>query len=416
VDRAVCTSLLALGVMVLLNRRQAVRQHLGQYWPIVLFIVYCLISLTWSDFPDVAFKRLIREVGNLIMVLVVWTDQRPFTALIQIIARTTYTLIPLSILFAKYYPQFGRVYGYWIGETMYTGVTEDKNSLGAICLLLGVASVWHLLHLFSSGRCFIHGKRILVHVIVLMMAVYLLVEADSVTSLSCAALATCVLFALRWRVFSRRHIMVHFLVVLSVCIPMLVAFFDVSPDTLQAMGRNSTLTDRTLIWAWVSKLVPNQWVGAGYSSFWLGHRLDVMIANVTHTWVPNQAHNGYLEVFANLGWVGVGLLGLVILWGYLRIIRSWRHKSPGSDLMLAYFLIGVISNISEASFFRNLVPVWLFFMIAITMPPINQERSFEGLISSPERIGRVTRVVEQDTFEAIRRRGRFSRRELWRPA
>ena len=125
--------------------------------------------------------------------------------------------------------------------------------------------------------------------------------------------------------------------------------------------------------------MPNDWIGAGYSSFWLGPRLDTMIANVTHTWVPNQAHNGYLEVFVNLGWVGVGMLGLVIFTGYCSVIAAWREKRPASDLMLAYFLIGVISNISEASFFRNLNSAWLFFLIAITSPAIAVGRSSPSL-------------------------------------
>ena len=382
VDRVVFTSLLILGLIVLLNRLQTATNNVLRCWPILLFITYCFVSLTWSDFPDVALRRLIREIGNWVMILVIWTDAQPITALTRLVARTTYTLIPLSVLFTKYY-SLGRGYGYWMGETTYCGVAEDKNTLGAICLLCGIASVWHLHNLFSGAQRTIARKRhILVHIIVLAMVAYLFGKADSVTALSCAVLVTCVLFALPSRVFAKRRSMVHLLVLAIISIPVIIALFGASPDTLRAMGRNPTLTDRTLVWSWVIKLVPNQWVGAGYSSFWLGQRLDVMVDNVTHTWVPNQAHNGYIEIFANLGWVGVGLLGVVIFWGYLRIVRAWQQKSPASDLMLAYFLIGVITNISEASFFRNLVPVWLFFLMAITIPPIKKARSSEQLIIS----------------------------------
>lgn len=378
-DRALDVGLIILGLIVLFSRGQRVRKNLRQCWPILLFLTYCLVSLTWSDFPDIALKRLIREMGDWVMILVVWTDPHPITALKRLLARATYTLIPLSILFAKYYP-FGRGYGYWTGGTTYTGVADDKNTLGVICLLFGVASVWHLVNLFSDSRHIIHRKEhVLVHTVILAMVVYLFVIGNSVTSLTCAFLATCVVLALRFRVFARRRFMVHLLVFALVFIPVSIALFGALPGALQTMGRDATLTERTLIWSWVVDLVPNRWTGAGYGSFWLGRRLDVMIENVTHTWVPNQAHNGYLEVFANLGLVGVGLLALVISWGYFRIIRAWRQKSPASDLLLAYFLIGVISNISEAAFFRNTAPAWLFFMIAITVPPIEKERCSEQL-------------------------------------
>jgi exopolysaccharide production protein ExoQ len=399
VDRAVFTGLLILGLIIIVNRRHRVTKNLRHCWPILLFMTYCLASLTWSDFPDVAFKRWIREIGNWVMILVIWTDPRPLTALTRLLARASYTLIPLSVLLAKYF-MLGRNYGYWMGETTYTGVAEDKNTLGAICLLFGIVSVWHLLNLVSNRRHIMYRKRhVLVHIVIIAMVAYLLAIANSITALSCMVLTTCVLLAIRWRVVARSQVMVHLLVLVTVAIPLCIAILGAFPNALHALGRNSTLTDRTLIWSWVIRLMPNRWVGAGYGSFWLGHRLDVMITNVTHTWIPNQAHNGYLEIFINLGWVGVGLLMLVIVWGYLQLIRAWRQKRPASELMLAFFIIGVVSNISEASFFRNLVPVWLFFMIAITVPRLEEERfSTTRLIKSTHPDCKAARVTDQGAF------------------
>jgi exopolysaccharide production protein ExoQ len=381
IDRAVCTALIIFGMVVLL-RRDKVRQTLRYCWPICIFLGYCLLSVAWSEFADIAFKRWIREVGDLVMILIVWTDPHPMTALKRLMSRAAYTLIPLSVLFCRYYP-FGRSYGTWTGQLTYTGVLEDKNGLAQICLLFGLASIWQLLNLLGDDRNRASRRRhMVVHCAILVMVVYLFVLADSVTSRSCMGLATIVLIAARTRLFARRKMLVHLLVLLVVAIPVCVAILGASPAALQAMGRDSTLTDRTLIWTWVVKLVPNIWVGAGYGSFWLGQRLDLMVQNVTHTWVPYQAHNGYLDIFANLGWVGVALLGVVIVHGYLRSIRLWRGRHPAGDLMLAYFVVGVVSNITEASFFRNMFPIWLVFMLAITVPPLKREES-TGKVKRP---------------------------------
>lgn len=395
VDRAIGTGLLILGLIVLFHRKKALG-NLARCWPLVLFLIYCLISLIWSDFPDVGLKRLIRVIGDWVMVSVIWTDPKPMTAFVRLVARCAYTLIPLSILTAKYYA-FGRSYGYWIGEVTYVGVTDNKNTLGAICLLFGIASVWHLLNLFGEGSEAVNrNRRLLVHFAILTMTIYLLAIADSMTSWSCGMLVVFVLFALRFPMFAKRRILIHLLAAVTIAVPLFIAILGAAPGTLQAMGRSATLTDRTLIWAWVIKLMPNEWIGAGFSSFWLGHRLDVMIANVTHTWVPNQAHNGYLEVYANLGWIGVGLLGLVISWGYFRIVGAWRAKTQGSELMLAYFLIGVISNLTEASFFRALVPIWLFFIIAITMPPVEDLQTSEQTVKPVEWSRKLTAMAPRD--------------------
>src|SRR5262249_8826374 len=135
VDRVVFTGLLLLGLIILVSRKQQVVKILQSSGPILLFLAYCLVSFLWSDFPGVAFKRWNKALGDWVMVMVVLTDPRPIAALKRLLSITTYTLIPLSILFIKYYPDIGRNYGRWLGEVHYLGVTTDKNTLGAICLL-----------------------------------------------------------------------------------------------------------------------------------------------------------------------------------------------------------------------------------------------------------------------------------------
>jgi exopolysaccharide production protein ExoQ len=378
----VFTGLLLFGLIVLLHRQKQVTRNLLDSLPILLFFGYCLVSLIWSDYPGVAFKRWNKAIGDWVMILIVWTDTQPIVALKRLLATITYTLIPLSILFIKYYPDIGRNYGRWLGEVHFLGVTTDKNALGAICLLFGLASVWRILDLWGD-RHPQRNRQLLVQGMVLAMIAWLFSILDAMTALSCFLLATCVLFAIRLPIFARNRFLIHCLCLATVLIPVSVTLFGVSPDSLQAMGRNSTLTERTDIWAMVLKLIPNRWIGAGYESFWLGPRLDAMIENVTRWWVPNQSHNGYLEILANLGWLGIGLLAVVILWGYHKVIGAWRQNLPASNLMLGYFLVGVVSNLTEAAFFRMMIPLWLFFLMAITRPQdVRKQRSVEPTTSN----------------------------------
>lgn len=373
VDRVVYTGLLVIGLCVLLTRTERISKSFRNNWPVLMFLAYCLLSLLWSDFPDVGFKRWTKVVGDFVMVLIIWTDPQPSAAFRRILARTAYVLIPLSILFNKYYPNLGRIFGRYSGVTMYTGVALDKNGLGAICLLFGLAAVWRILTLFGDERHITDRKRRLwAQYALLVMIVYLFWLINSMTSLSCFIISTVVMFAIRTRLFQRNRSLIHYLIFISVAIPLSVEFLGVSSSALQAIGRDPTLTDRTNIWAEVIKLVPNRLLGAGYGSFWVGPRLDKMLADVTHYWIPNQAHNGYLEIYANLGWLGVALLAVVIVWGYKRIVRAVQHGVPLSDLMLAYFYSGIVYNFTEAAFFRMLYSIWVFFLIAITLPNIKE--------------------------------------------
>src|SRR6266404_4021614 len=68
-DRNLLTLLIILGVIVLSKRPRQVRSILRLNAPIIAFLLYCFVSIIWSDFPFVTFKRWIRGVGDIVMVL-----------------------------------------------------------------------------------------------------------------------------------------------------------------------------------------------------------------------------------------------------------------------------------------------------------------------------------------------------------
>ena len=142
---------------------------------------------------------------------------------------------------------------------------------------------------------------------------------------------------------------------------------DPSIGLVEAVGRNATLTGRIDIWNDVLPMTVNSVVGAGYESFWLGPRLEKIWSKA---WGerPNQAHNGYLEVYLDLGWVGIALLGLLMAWGYRGIVRTLHSSSAIGRLKLAFFLVAAIYNLTEHAF-RELHPVWIIFLLAVMVIP-----------------------------------------------
>ncbi len=73
-DRNILTFLLILGLLALATRSRQVPGIIAANPVIILFFLYCLISLLWADYPFVAFKRWIRGVGDVVMVLVIITE------------------------------------------------------------------------------------------------------------------------------------------------------------------------------------------------------------------------------------------------------------------------------------------------------------------------------------------------------
>src|SRR5260370_14425006 len=107
-DRLILTGLLAAGLVVLLTRSRRVGALLRANGPLLVLLLYCAVSVLWSAYPFVAFKRWTNALGNAVMVLAVRTEPYPAAAVRRLLARSAFLLVPLSVLFVKYYPDLGR--------------------------------------------------------------------------------------------------------------------------------------------------------------------------------------------------------------------------------------------------------------------------------------------------------------------
>ncbi len=361
-ERFVLSSLVAITVIVLVGRPREVGRLLLANGPVVLFFLYCGVSMLWADYPDVAFKRWIKALGDLAMVLIVLTDEDPSAALKKLLAWVGFVLIPGSILLAKYYPALGLGWGEWGGDIAYVrGVATSKNELGGVCLLFGLGSMWRFCQALRD-REKTHGLRILTaHATLLAMVGWLFWKAHTATALSCFVMASSLIVATNLRVFERRPRVLHVMVAAMISVSYAALFLDVGSYLVEMMGRDPTLTGRIELWRRVLAMTPNAFFGAGFESFWLPPRLNYLW-NI-YWWHPNEAHNGYIEVYINLGWIGLVLLALVLLTGYRKVVGAVRRNPEEGGLCLGYFFVGLVYNFTESAV-RIMHPVWIFFLLA----------------------------------------------------
>ena len=82
--------------------------------------------------------------------------------------------------------------------------------------------------------------------------------------------------------------------------------FGLSGHMSENLGKGSELSGRTGLWTALLGLHTNPILGTGFESFWLGKRLE-QLEGIFY-FVPNEAHNGYLETYLTLGIVGLFLM------------------------------------------------------------------------------------------------------------
>jgi len=360
-DRAFYLLLVVAGLLVLGFGRRRVGPLLRRNLPLLLFFLYCALSILWSDYSFVAFKRWIKGTGDIVMVLVVLTDLQPEAAIKRFISRTSFLLIPLSVLFIKYYPNLGLQYNKWSWTQEYIGVGTTKNMLGMTCLVCGIGSVWRFLSVLLDKENSSRFRQLFAHGTIIALTLWLFSMAHSTTSLVCFTLGTGMLTMTTFFSWGRKPAVLHLYVATAVCMSAFALFLDSGGSLVESLGKDPTLTGRTDIWRLVISLVANPFVGAGYESFWLGSRLQ-------HVWDVyegiQEAHNGYLEVFLNLGSVGIALLVALIVTGYRKAMAAYRRNFNLGRLCLVYVIIGILYSFAEAGF-RSMSVVWICFLMAI---------------------------------------------------
>lgn len=326
----------------------------------ILFL-YWIFSITWAPYPFIAFKRLFKEFGDVLIVMVVLTEVDPAAAFKTVCIRCATIWFPLSVVLIRWFPHYGRAYSMG-GFEMITGVTTQKNSLGEICAVFGLVLLWDLLDISQSKRLGQLWKYCKSEIIVLGIGLWLLFDSHSMTSLLAFLAGTVAFFSPQLRLV--RGAAPFFAKCLFICIGagLVIASvwtMSVAP-LLESIGRNPTFTDRTQIWQAVLARDSNPLVGCGFFSFWLVN--GAAVSQALNVPVPN-AHCGYLGMYLDGGIAGCALLGIFLIFTCWRLANHISYDNTFSRALFALALMALIVNFSETCFFR-LCAVWIALVLS----------------------------------------------------
>jgi exopolysaccharide production protein ExoQ len=116
-------------------------------------------------------------------------------------------------------------------------------------------------------------------------------------------------------------------------------------------GKDATFSARTIIWDVVKEHIQAApYLGSGYGAYWVGPIPSS--PSFVFTWkmyfYPTEAHNGYLDIMNDLGYLGLFCL-LLFLATYMRqalqLMRSDRNQAA---LYLALLFQQMVMNLSES--------------------------------------------------------------------
>ena len=381
VDRYFFLLLIFIGIIILLNRKTEVKDLVNKNKGLILFFLYLLLSILWSEYKYVSLKRWVKLLGALIMVLIIKTEKDDYESLFSIIRKVVFIHLPLSIIIIKYFRHYGVSWEKDGSNLMWTGVSLHKNTFGQ---LLMINNFYFIYEIFFKNKynknnfTLNHDVNIIkryIYVIYLIMGLYLMNgpgNSRSVTSIIALVIGIMVLsitsnIKVQTGNVKNRLLKIAILalgIFIFVNIISLVIYENPTKDIATAMtGKDDTLSGRTELWKDIYAIASqNILFGVGYGAFWIGD-IERKLWE-TQIWKPQQGHNGYLDTLAEVGMFGLAFLIMLIITFYRNIFNKQNTKYFSFSISVLTMII--IHNIAESSFLRATHSLWfLFLFIAI---------------------------------------------------
>lgn len=338
-----------------------------------LFLIYSYfaLSMVWSDLPLLSLKRITKDFGLVLIALVFLTEQDPGQAIRTVFARVSYILFPLSIIMIKWFPAIGRM-ARNSGDSMFRGLTPHKNTLGQVVFVFSLMLLWDLVQVWQTEAGKQKKMQIYTRIGMLLMGAWLMATCDSQTSLLCLIVGVFIFWAAHrlLRMPNGKKVLISCLVV-AACLVTMEKSFGISDMIIRALGRNPSLTGRTNIWHVIEEQKTDPLIGDGFYVFWdtsKGIHVGEELAEIKST------HNGYLEVYVDGGFVGDALLVFLLLVLGSRVIDRLFAEYPLGVMGLVFWILAMIYNLSESSFFR-LDTIWFVLLLVTIDYPLNSRRS-----------------------------------------
>lgn len=386
-DRIIFSVLIVIGMAVLLSRRIKWRIVIKNNVWIFSLIMFAFISVIWSKFPEIAFKRCVRMTGNVVMALIVLTETYPQIAVNAIFRRIFFVHLPIDLLSTKYFRSIGVAWSKDGKYAMWTGLTTHKNMLGQVCMTSSVYFIWDTVKKYGSKRTFVNVMYLILGFI-LMSGPGL---SRSTTSIIVLIAGVLVFFGLRYIPEDPNYINGFFIKIgLGVALIFLVLQLGalvitqvggIESVVLEVAGKDETLAGRTDLWSDILKdASKNPILGVGYGSYWIEDRANNLWEK--HSWRPAQGHNGYIDVYVQLGIVGIFLLSGVLISTFRNIKEMLIVDYEYGRFRMALFFMIVLHNLTESSIFRSTHNLWFIFLLIGLNIPITANSSGNSTATS----------------------------------
>jgi O-antigen ligase len=332
---------------------------------LLLLVGVALISIFWSVAPENTIKvsrGLLRSTFLGLYLAVRYTPKEQMRLLLWVFGITAL----LSLVVALAIPSYG--IAMTNNELSWKGILLHKQYLGR---MMAIGAVFFLLNALNN-----HKFRWIMWA-GCSLAVALVFLSRSKTSLALSLLALLLLPFLKILKQNYKLAVALLMILLLLCGGLAVLVFsNLETIIVDMLGKDMTLNNRVPLWTLcLEKALERPWLGYGYAGFWPS---EAGFYVFTYSWASDQkeftdysqfhSHNGFLEIFLQLGFLGLSLLILSLLSVFQRVVKSMLlTKTLESFCIFEYIILMLLFNYTENQTFVSAGTMWsLYVSVALS--------------------------------------------------
>jgi exopolysaccharide production protein ExoQ len=342
----------AICLLVLLHLRQLRRFMFALQWTVAIAAL-AICSTLWSQDAMTTARRSIPFALTTLFALYL-ASRFQIRQQLSIFTGTMVVTACASVILALFVPSIGLEastghFGNW------QGVFTQKNACGR-------AMVFATAALLSMGRMtIVRFGCLLLFLLVLAMS-----ESRGAWMIE-GALLVCYggLRILERFKLSNRVLLVSGSAIAALALAVIASMYF--PSIALILGRDASLTGRTAIWqqVWIAVL-KHPVLGYGFAAFWQGMKGESYNVILALRFVIFHAHNGFLEIWLELGAAGLFLFAL----SYLRAwVKLWAMLNSGTMrgafwMIFVLLLVGVY-DVDENTLLTFNGLFWILYVAAV---------------------------------------------------
>lgn len=322
------------------------------------FILFAIVSILWSSAPDATLRASIKLIGSGLFGLYLST-RYSLRQLVLILAWVSGISIVLSFLFVILLPQYGVMGGVHAGT--WRGVYMHKNILGSRMVIS--ITVFLLLIFANREYRWIPWLGISLAVILLLLSKS---TASLLNGFFCIAFFW-ILQTLRW---NYRLMVLSLSMITSIAMLLMIYLGSNLEPIAQLLGKDLTFSGRSTLWAAAWEMIQRRpLLGYGFDGFWHGMDGESAYVWVVTGWKMTHAHNGFIEV-----WLELGLLGfLIFLLSFAQNLSRALTLVRLSSTSIAFYpvislLLLLTSNLAESSLLSSDLACSIYVFLTIAIP------------------------------------------------